>query len=293
MTRGDLHIHTTASDGVLSPAEVAQHIARERFRFFAITDHNTLAGLGEGARAAADLGLVMIVGVELSAQPADADEIHILGYGFDPGAPGIGEVCREITRRKNEQMWSIVDRLRRAGVGIDTDELPDDAESGYVGRPVLADMLVEGGVVSSPRQAFARFLGSGGDAYVPMRDFSPVWCIDAVHAAGGLAVLAHPTISTVDAWIQPLSDAGLDGIEACRPALTGNQQLYIEKAAEHFGLFITGGSDSHGRQTQTPIGSFSITAGQAGHFFAALGLRLQDDRQVSRSGPVDGVRGPG
>ncbi len=273
MFQGDLHIHTSASDGRLSPTEVAARAAALGLGFISITDHNTLSGLEPARQALRDTDVLLVPGVELSAQPEEGGELHLLGYGFEAEAEALREVCRQITRRKNEQMWGIVRRLRRAGVGINEAGLPALEDDEYVGRPLLAAMLVEDGVVRSTRQAFTRFLGTGGGAYVPMRRFDPQRCIEAIHEARGLAVLAHPRLETVDRWIHPLARMGLDGIETYRPRLAGNQQLYMEKAAEHFQLFVTGGSDLHGRDNEKPLGSFRVSGRQVEHFFGALTTR--------------------
>jgi hypothetical protein len=106
-----------------------------------------------------------------------------------------------------------------------------------------------------------------------MRPFSPQDCIEAIHKAGGLAVLAHPSIEVVDRWVAPLAQMGMDGVESYRPALSGNEELYVEKAAEHFGLFVTGGSDWHGREGERPLGAFSVGDTQINGFFAALSSR--------------------
>lgn len=270
MDTGDLHIHTTASDGLLSPAKVVREACEAGLAFLSLTDHNSLAGLAEGARAVGGAELQLIPGVELSSQPGEGDEIHLLGYGVNPACEDLLAVCREIRRLKNRQLQEILRQLRNSGVHVNERELEPETEGAYVGRPVLADLLVQDGVVSSRRQAFRRWLGSRGDAYVPMDRFSPGRCIEAIHGAGGLAVLAHPGIRTVDRWIESLVRTGLDGVEVYRPGRQGNRQLYIEKAAAHFGLFATGGSDLHGRDGDPSVGSFTVSRRQLSGFFAEL-----------------------
>jgi hypothetical protein len=270
---GDLHIHTNVSDGALSPREVARRAVESPLGIFSVTDHNAVGAL-RAVEAALPGGRPRFVyGVELSSQPKEGFEVHILGYGVDPDAPALLEVCRQIVERKHEQLREIAHRLRRDGVDVDLAGELEGQEGGYAGRPLLAGLLVREGIVSSVGQAFGRYLRRDGPAYVSMRPYSPTRCIEAVRAAGGLAVLAHPTISTVDEWIQPLADAGLDGVEAYRPALSGNEQLYVEKAAEHFGLFVTGGSDWHGRDNEPPLGAFSVNGRQMVGFLRALDAR--------------------
>ncbi len=271
MEKGDLHIHTTASDGLLSPTQVVRRAGDAGLAFLSLTDHNTVAGLAEGARALGDAKTQLVPGVELSSQPGDGDEIHLLGYGVDPRSEVLLATCRELCELKNRQLQHILRELRSSGVHVDERELEPQSEGAYVGRLLLADLLVQDGVVSSRRQAFRQWLGSRGDAYVPMAPFSPCRCIEAIHEAGGLAVLAHPTIRTVDRWIESLVRMGLDGVEVYRPGRQGNEQLYVEKAATHFGLFVTGGSDLHGRDGELPVGGFAVSRRQLRGFFAALG----------------------
>jgi predicted metal-dependent phosphoesterase TrpH len=218
-----------------------------------------------------DDSLQFVTGVELSAQPTDGQEIHILGYGIDPSDETLVAVCKDVIARKIEQIREIVYRLRRDGVDADYAAPDGEDGNGYLGRPALAAQLVKAGVVDSLNQAFWRFLGETAPTYVPMRTFEPQPCIEAIHGAGGLAVLAHPSIETVDRWIAPLADAGLDGVEAYRPSLSGNAQLYVEKAAEHFDLVVTGGSDWHGRPSERPLGQFTVAARLLSDFFRALG----------------------
>ena len=273
---GDLHIHTSVSDGNLSPEELVEAAIECGLRFFAVTDHNAIGAVRRVENALPDDAPRFVTGVELSAQPTDGQEIHILGYGIDPDNEALVAVCKDIIARKIEQIREIVYRLRRDGVDADY-SAPTGAEAeGYQGRPALAAQLVKAGVVDSLNQAFWRFLGETAPTYVPMRTFEPEPCVEAIHEAGGLAVLAHPSIETVDRWIAPLAEAGLDGVEAYRPSLSGNAQLYVEKAAEHFGLVVTGGSDWHGRPSERPLGKFTVAARLLCDFFNALGTEPVD-----------------
>ena len=274
MAGSDLHIHTNVSDGVYAPAAVTGLAVQAGLSLFAIADHNSLAGLEEAERALPAAGLRLVFGVELSAQPEEGQEIHILGYGVVPGHERLQEVCRRINRRKREQFQQMVDLLKQWGVTVDLNAVLAEIEGdGYVGRPKLAELLVRNGVVKTHGQAVGRFIGRGGPAYVQMREFDPRLCIEAVHQAGGVAVLAHPTVETVDRWVARLVEMGLDGVEALRPALQGNEQLYVEKAAEHFRLMITGGSDWHGREWEPPLGAFAVEEEHIARFVREMELR--------------------
>jgi predicted metal-dependent phosphoesterase TrpH len=271
MRTGDLHIHSSASDGLVAPALIARQAAAAGLGFFALADHNSVGGLPQARAALTAGGPQMVAGVELSAQPGEGEEIHVLGYGVDPESPDLREVCRELISLKRRQMLEILGRLRREGIDVDPQALALEDLERYPGRPALAELLVSDGVVRSAGEAFGRYLSRGALTFVPMQAFSPAACIEAVHQAGGLAALAHPFIPTVDRYLDTLTGMGLDAVEAFRPSLTGNEQLYIEKAAEHFGLCLTGGSDWHGRDKEGPLGSFRVTEEALAGFFARLG----------------------
>ena len=270
---GDLHIHSNASDGACPPADVVQRVAEGGLGFFAVTDHNTVRALRHVEQALGGRHLQFIRGVELSSQPEEGYEVHVLGYGTDASCHELLDVCRQIRRLKREQVHEIVHRLRGEGVEVDVTDIFVDDEEAYVGRPAVAKVLVRDGIVSSVGQAFGRYLGREAPAFVKMRPFSSGQCIEAIHKAGGLAVLAHPSIEVVDRWLAPMAQVGLDGVESYRPALSGNEELYIEKAAEQFGLFVTGGSDWHGRDGEPPLGTFSVRDDQISGFFAAFASR--------------------
>lgn len=289
MSRGDLHIHTTASDGRLTPAQVVDAVTGSGMSFFAIADHNTLAGLEEAEQILDPGGPEFVYGVELSVQPNHEQELHLLGYGFDRNNAILRDVCRRVAEHKKQQLRDIIELMREDGVDVDIDALPLEETEVYVGRPVLADLLVRNGVVNTVNQAFVRFLGENAQTFVPMRRLSPQVGIDAIHKAGGLAVLAHPSIDTVDVWLKDLVEMGLDGIEAYRPALTGNDQLYVEKAAEHFGIFVTGGADCHARGADDQPGAYSVKREYIEEFFRALDERaavgvVNDRREVTKHG---------
>jgi len=270
--QGDLHLHTNFSDGCLSPSDVVQRVLDSGMAFFSITDHNSLGALrGAGAALPAD-GPEFILGVEVSAQPDPEYELHLLGYGFDETDAGLQGLCRRVRQAKGKQLRAIVRSLRHVGIYVDEQRLMAGEDESYVGRPVLAELLVRQGVVNTTNQAFALYLRAGAPTYVPMEHVRPEDGIEAIHGAGGLAVLAHPTIDTVDRWIKPLADMGLDGVEVYRPGIAGNEQLYVEKAAEQFGMFVTGGSDAHGRSHEDQPGSYVVSRAVLEDFFAALDL---------------------
>ena len=270
MKTGDLHIHSSASDGMLSPSALAERADATSLDFVSVTDHNSLAGLRPFGQALPEGRARFIPGVELTAQPEEGRELHLLGYGVDPENEELLDACREVTARKLDQLREMVRLLRDDGVEMPRGLLPSDSDGRYMGRPVLAAALVSMGLAENMNQAFGRYLGERCPYFATMAPFPPDRCLDAIHNAGGVTVLAHPTIETVDRWIRPLASAGLDGVEAYRPALSGNAQLYVEKAAEFFDLMLTGGSDWHGRENERPLGTFWVTDEQVRAFLSVL-----------------------
>ena len=228
MSTGDLHIHSSASDGLVAPAVVARMAADAGLGFFALADHNSVCGLPRHGRALAADRPRLIPGVELSSQPGDGEEIHILGYGVDPANPTLRGVCRELVTRKREQMLEILGRLRGEGIEVDPQALALEDLERYPGRPALAELLVSDGVVRSAGEAFGRYLSRGAVTFVPMRPFSPALCIDAIHEAGGLAALAHPFIPTVDRHLGGLVTAG-PGRHRGVPSEPGRQRAALHR----------------------------------------------------------------
>ena len=265
--KGDLHIHSTHSDGAAQPAEIARQAVGGGLSFISLTDHNCIEGVEELRRHLAGTSVRVIDGVEVSADADGETEIHILGYGVDIGNQALLAGLAGIVARKREQLDRMVAALRRQGVSISSDEIPDRG-TGYVGRPALARLLLDKGVVRTYGEAFARFLGVEGSVYGPLGGMGPAECIELIHQAGGLAVLGHPSMGLLDGWVIRLAQAGLDGMEVYRPNSGGNEELYAEMVARDFGLVATAGSDWHGRPSECPLGTFTVDADRLAEFFA-------------------------
>jgi len=268
MKRMDLHIHSSRSDGFVAPAMIARQLADAGLDRVALTDHNVLDGLAELRDGLDGSGVGLINGVELSVGKDAAGEFHLLGYGVDPDSPALRQVCSFLVSRKRLQISRMIERLQGAGVDITAEEVLGTDATRYVGRQALARTLLRKGAVGSPGEAFGRYLGLGGKAYVPMGAVSPEEAVSVVHQAGGVAVLAHPSVKLLDTWVSRLAAAGMDGIEVYRPASGGNQELYSEMVAEDFGMFATGGSDWHGSASEGPLGGFWVASGKLDGFFA-------------------------
>ena len=198
---------------------------------------------------AAPHGLRVITGIEITAV-ADDEDIHMLGYGFDPAHHALAaflEIQRADRRRRLEDMNA---RLTAIGMPVDlASEIADHGRGGgkALGRPLMAAALVRAGHVASVNEAFERFLGRGRPAFIARRGASPEDVVALVHAAGGLVSIAHPAKLKRDALIEPLAEAGLDAIEAFHPDHDFNAVLHYRQRADRLKLVVTGGSDYHGR----------------------------------------------
>jgi hypothetical protein len=211
-----------------------------------VTDHDTTAGLRE-ARAAADAhGLEFVDGLEISAVDAGRD-VHMLGYFITIDAAALRALLERQRSDRLRRVEAMRDRLSRLGVPIDAAPVFDAARSGQtVGRPQIADALIAAGHVKTRDEAFARYLANGGAAHVPRAGVSPESVIEVIHAAGGLASLAHPGVARQDDCVRRLAAAGLDAIEAHHPEHDAALSAHYRDLARDLRLLVTGGSDFHG-----------------------------------------------
>jgi predicted metal-dependent phosphoesterase TrpH len=240
----DLHSHSTASDGAFAPADVVAHAARAGLAALALTDHDTVAGVAEARAAGESLGVRVIAGVELSAVDAER-EIHLLGLLLEHPDVIEGELAafRDTRRSRAEEM---VTRLNALAVPVTMDAVLGEAGEGAIGRPHVARAIVRGGWVRDQREAFDRFLGAGRPAFVEKHRLLAGDAIRLVHAAGGIAVFAHPGGEGTRARIEPLAALGLDGLEVRHPGHSAEDVARLGALVDHFGLVPSGGSDWHG-----------------------------------------------
>ena len=245
-SRIDLHTHTTASDGVLSPGELVHEAKRRGISVLGVTDHDTIDGLDPVVAAANEIGLTVVPGVELSTTVASG-EFHLLGYFIDRDDPVFVDKLRELAGSRVWRVRVMLERLRNLGYAVDTDRVLADGDFGSIGRPHVARELMRLGVVASIGEAFDRFLKSGRPAFVPRESFPPEQAISLVLANGGIPVLAHP-FSTRDprAALERLVPAGLRGVEVYYAEYSADQHNFLVQLANEFGLLMTGGSDFHG-----------------------------------------------
>jgi len=250
----DLHLHTTASDGQHTPAEIVAMARMRGVDVIAITDHDTTDGILPAHAAAARSGrpIRVLVGIELSAED-EAGDVHILGYGFVLNAPVLHAQLAEFRSCRYERGRAIVQRLTALGMPLAWERVlqfaqtDDKDKPAAIGRPHIARALVAAGYVETMRDAFDRYLYDGGPAYVPRARLTPEEAIALIHSAGGAAVLAHPgLLADPVAVVERLVPAGLDGIEVHHPKNHENTRLNARAQAERHGLIVTGGSDFHG-----------------------------------------------
>jgi predicted metal-dependent phosphoesterase TrpH len=242
----DLHVHTTASDGRLSPETLIAKAAASGITVLSITDHDTTAALAEARSHAAAAGVTLIDGIEITAVE-NARDVHILGYFFDPlGAPLADFLSRQRANRVG-RVHEIAERLRSLGFPIETQGLFDAARgAASVGRPHVADALVAAGHVADRNEAFDRLIGHGRPAFVPRRGPSAVDVIRVIKDAGGIASFAHPGLTKRDELLPSLVDAGLAALEARHSDHNAATESHYRRLAAHYGLAISGGSDYHG-----------------------------------------------
>jgi 3',5'-nucleoside bisphosphate phosphatase len=269
--RIDLHIHSTASDGSLSPAAVVSAARAGGLHVIAVTDHDTVAGVLP-AQVAAEGQLHVVPAVELSTFH-DGTELHMLGYYVDPLEPGLVAFGLRAASRREERMRDMLERLAGLGLHVAWDDVLAAAgpRPESVGRPHLARALLQRGYVSTIPDAFDRFIGDDGPAFVATRLVTPAEAIELIHAARGVAVWAHPRLDSFAAELPRLIHWGLDGVECYRPRNAGSEIQYLEGIAQQHDLLVTGGSDWHG-DWHGPLGTFAVDREDIAAFLEVGGI---------------------
>ena len=256
----DLHLHTTASDGLLQPSELVSRAAAFGLRTISVTDHDTCAGLTEADDVARRLGLRLISGVEITAVEGGRD-VHLLAYFVDPESAALLEFLRTQRAQRVERVRQIGHRLAALGFAVDIETLPT-AVGRSIGRPQIADALVRAGHASDRDDAFTRLLGAGRPAFVPRRGPPPEAVIAVAREAGGLVSMAHPGLTAMDDLVPRLAAAGLQALEVRHSDHDrATEDRYRHLAAEHE-LAVSGGSDYHGDvgHRAASLGRVTLTA---------------------------------
>jgi len=247
----DLHMHTTASDGRCTPTELVDRVVAAGITVMAVTDHDTMAAVDDVQAHAKARGIEAHTGIEITAVE-DGRDIHMLGYFLNPAEPRLVEFLRVQRETRVKRVQVIAARLAEIGVPIDLQALLDEAlrnAGRSIGRPQVARALQRAGHVADTKEAFDRFLGNGGPAFVSRPGSPPEAVIDIIHRSGGVASLAHPGRTRIDSRIKALSRAGLDALEVYHSDHDQPTIEHYHRMASELGLLMTGGSDFHGDPT--------------------------------------------
>jgi predicted metal-dependent phosphoesterase TrpH len=244
----DLHTHTTASDGHCTPAELVARAMAAGVEVLSVADHDTVAGCTPAATACRAAGIEFVTGIEATAV-RDGVEVHTLGYFIDTESPELATFLADQRRARIERVREMIDRLAALGMVLDADVILRpalDDQSRAAGRPWIARALVAAGHVGSTDAAFSLWLGRGRPAFVPRVGAAPEEVIDRIHAAGGIASVAHPGLLRRDEWLPRFAEAGLDAIEAYHTDHDEQTTARYIDLADRLVIAVSGGSDYHG-----------------------------------------------
>ena len=240
----DLHTHSTASDGTLTPERVVEAAERCGLAAIALTDHDTIDGVERCRDAGERLGVRVIAGVELSAFQ-DEHEVHLLALHLSQ-LDSLQRRLGELRALRYTRAQQIVEKLNTLGVPLTLEEVLQQSNGGAVGRPHVARALIVRGVVHDFRDAFMTYLGNAGSAFVPKARLALQDAIAIAHEAGALAIWAHPGDGGIRERLEPLVAAGLDGVEIKHPSHSSEDMKRLQALSDFFGLVPSGGSDWHG-----------------------------------------------
>lgn len=266
----DLHTHSTASDGRLSPEELVAYGAAQGIEVLSLTDHDSVGGIDAAWSEAKQVGIEFIPGIELSTALSEG-ECHILGYFLDHSSPTLLRTLVRVQASRRERGRRMVEQLRALGVPVSWELVQEVAGEGTITRTHIAEALLNVGAVGTRQQAFERYIGRGGPAYVPRYKLSPEEAIALIRETHGVPVLAHPTFvdphrdwgtdqPRFPAWpfLERLREAGLLGLEAYYGEYSADLAARLADLAKRYGLIRTGGSDFHGDAETPALGSVAV-----------------------------------
>ncbi|MCU7494277.1 MAG: PHP domain-containing protein [Ignavibacteria bacterium] len=255
----DLHLHTTCSDGVCSPLEIVTKAKKAGLDVISITDHDNLAGIEAATEFGKQMDVEVISGVEISTDIEDK-EVHLLGYFIDIYHDEFQKYLSFFRQERYNRALRIIKKLNNLGVYISIESVLKKAKSGAVGRPHIAQALIEAGYVNNFYEAFDKYLGNSSPAYERKIHLSPQSALKLIADAGGLSFIAHPGYIS-EKILLSLIDAGIDGIEVIHPSHNMNQVKYYRGIVNEYCLLSSGGSDYHGgkREDEQNLGKFYIT----------------------------------
>jgi len=245
--RADLHLHTTASDGRLTPQELVRKAVELKLDVIAITDHDSVEGVPPALEAAQSFTQLMVIpGVEINTD-VPKGEVHILGYFLNYRNPELNRTLGELRNSRYERGKKMVAKLVELGINIDWRRVEELAGKGSIGRPHIAQAMLEQGYVSSLREAFTKYIGRNGPAYVERKKLTPIEAVKVVLEADGLPVLAHPAdIEPLEPFLLQLKKAGIIGIEIYYDGYDSKTIARLKRFARKLDLIACGGSDFHG-----------------------------------------------
>ncbi len=247
----DLHTHSVASDGSWKACDLVRKASEIGLAAMALTDHDTTAAIGEAVAAGKELGVEIIPGIEISGRYDENGTLHILGYFIDPTRAALQKGLEDFRATRDLRNPKIVDKLRACGMDITLEDVLTEANGAVVGRPHIASVMLKKNYVRSIEDAFSKYLKRGGRAYVEKDTLPPEHAIGLIRAAGGVAVLAHPTFlylkpAAEKKFFQRLVDGGLGGVETYYSRHNEQDTRHYLDMAKHYDLVPTGGSDFHG-----------------------------------------------
>jgi predicted metal-dependent phosphoesterase TrpH len=266
MLYADLHTHTLASDGTQPPADNVRYAKQAGLAGIAITDHDTVAGVDEALEEGERTGVTVVPGVEISTV-YEGQDIHVLGYWIDHKDPQLLERLEQMRNVRDSRNRMILERLNELGLAITMDDVLASLQAAKkadetIGRPHIADALLRKGYVSSIAEAFDRYLGKGAAAYMNPPRIDPFTGVAWILDAGGVPVLAHPGLYSMDELIPLLAERGLAGVEVYHSDHSPEQEQHYKQLAGQLGLLMTGGSDFHGERGgvvfHAPVGARKV-----------------------------------
>lgn len=253
MNKADLHLHTTASDGLLSPEEIVTTAYNKGLKAIAITDHDTVKGIKNAINKSKDINILVIPGIEFSCELKNF-EIHVLGLFVDVNCPNLIKVCDELELSRKNRIELIIKKLNSLNINIDYEKLSKNCKEGTLGRPHVARALVAKKYVDSVQEAFDRYLSYGKEAYVSRFKLLIEDAISIIHKSGGIAILAHPALIKDYKVETLLNEYNFDGIEVYHSKHTDEDIKEFKNLANKYNLIITGGSDFHGEPDNIQVG---------------------------------------
>jgi hypothetical protein len=267
----DLHLHTTASDGVHAPADLVARVRRAGITVMGVADHDTMAAVPDLERLTREAGLGFVPGIEITAVHREKD-VHMLAYFVDWRSPRLAAFLEEQRQDRERRARLMGGKLAALGVPIDIEQLITDAKWKAIARPVVARALVAAGHVPDVQSAFDRYLADGQPAYVQRIGASPAEVVALITAEGGVVSMAHPAVTRRDDLIPGLAEAGLAALEVLHTDHTDEDRARYRSVAAGLGLAVTGGSDFHGDGTHHPdLGLVSLPAADFAAFCKRAG----------------------